>query len=205
LDLAKEFAALLVGPGVERGLLGPREAPRIWERHLLNCAVIEELCPAGSSVADVGSGAGLPGLPLAIARPDLRVTLVEPLQRRHTFLKEAVALLGLDEQVTVVRSRVEDLPGLTYDRVTSRAVAPLRQLAGWCLPLLAERGEMIAIKGASASDEVAEARGSLARLGIGLVEVVSVGAGRVYPPTTVVRLVRTSREPPRGERVHRGV
>jgi 16S rRNA (guanine527-N7)-methyltransferase len=188
LELAERFAGFLVGAGVERGLLGPREAPRIWERHLLNCAVIEELCPIGSSVADIGSGAGLPGLALAIARPDLRVTLIEPLQRRSEFLREAVDILGVHEQVEVVRSRAEDLVGEAYDRVTSRAVAPLGRLAQWSLPLLGPDGEIVAIKGSSADDELASARKTLSRLGVRYAEVVVVGAGRLAQPTTVVRM-----------------
>ena len=122
------------------GLIGPREAPRIWERHLLNCAAVAELIPEGATVVDVGSGAGLPGMVLAVARPDLTVTLVEPLARRTAFLTEAVASLGL-EQTTVVRARAEECVGKlpAADVVTARAVAPLDRLAGWCLPLAHRR------------------------------------------------------------------
>jgi len=193
LDVAERYAALLVGPGVDRGLLGPREAPRIWDRHLLNCAVIEELCPPGVTVADVGSGAGLPGLALAIARPDLEVTLIEPLLRRCIFLEEAVEHLGLSGQIEVVRSRAEDLEHRSYERVTSRAVAPLGKLARRCLPLLTPGGEVIAIKGSSASEELRKERAALARAGVTVAEVVEVGEGRVDTPTTVVRFGRGAR------------
>src|SRR5690625_1728114 len=130
LETARRYATLLAGPGVERGLLGPREVDRLWERHLLNCAVLAEVVESGERVVDIGSGAGLPGLALAIARPDLTVTLVEPLLRRSTFLGEAVAELGLP--VAVVRGRAEDAVVLAEvggaDAVTSRAVAPLDRL-----------------------------------------------------------------------------
>src|SRR3954469_18453735 len=162
LPLAVRYAELLVTDGVVRGLIGPREAPRIWERHLLNCGVLSEIIPVGASVVDVGSGAGLPGIVLAVARPDLTITLVEPLARRTAFLSEAVTALGLDATVTVVRGRAEDLAGgppVAADVVTARAVPPLDRLAGWCLPLAAVGGRLLALKGASAADEVAEHRG----------------------------------------------
>ena len=150
-----------------RGLIGPREAPRLWDRHLLNCAVLGEVVPRGVAVADVGSGAGLPGLVLAIARPDLRVTLVEPLLRRTRFLDEVVDLLGLQAQVEVLRGRAEELAdGRTFDVVTARAVAPLERLARWCLPLVAPGGELVAMKGASAPAEVVEAGPDAAAAGL---------------------------------------
>ncbi len=128
LPLAERYAELLATDGVVRGLIGPREAPRLWERHLLNCAALAEVLPDGATVCDLGSGAGLPGLVVAIARPDLSVTLVEPLLRRTTFLEEVAAELGL-ESVEVVRGRAEELHGQrTFDVVTSRAVAPLERL-----------------------------------------------------------------------------
>ncbi len=142
LPLAERYAELLATEGVVRGLIGPREAPRLWERHLLNCAVLAELLPEGATVCDIGSGAGLPGLVVAIARPDLRVTLVEPLLRRTTFLDEVVDELGLAGSVEVVRGRAEELHGArTFDVVTSRAVAPLERLLAWSMPLVgADRG-----------------------------------------------------------------
>jgi 16S rRNA (guanine527-N7)-methyltransferase len=193
LPLAVAYAELLVTDGVVRGLIGPREAPRVWERHLINCGVTSEMIPIGASVVDVGSGAGLPGIVLAVARPDLTVTLVEPLARRTAFLSEAVTALGLDANVTVVRGRAEDLasgPSITADVVTARAVAPLDRLAGWCLPLAAVGGRLLALKGASAVDEVAEHRDAIVRLGGSEPAIALCGVGLIEPPTTVVEIVR---------------
>jgi 16S rRNA (guanine527-N7)-methyltransferase len=191
LDLAAEYAGLLATDGVIRGLIGPREAPRLWDRHLLNCAAVVELIPYGASVVDVGSGAGLPGIVLAVARPDLSVTLIEPLARRVSFLDEAVTALGLDESVTVVRARAEESRERPLaDVVTARAVAPLDRLGGWCLPLAAIGGRLLALKGASAADEVAEHREALTRLGGGEPVVRRCGAGLIDPPVTVVEIVR---------------
>ncbi|GGQ45756.1 16S rRNA (guanine(527)-N(7))-methyltransferase RsmG [Couchioplanes azureus] len=193
LALAGRYAELLATDGVVRGLIGPREAPRLWERHLINCGVMSEIIPIGASVIDVGSGAGLPGIVLAVARPDLTITLVEPLARRTAFLSEAVTALGLDATVTVVRGRAEDLAGgppAPADVVTARAVAPLDRLAGWCLPLAAVGGRLLALKGASADEEVAEHRAAVARLGGGEPVVRTCGAGLIDPPSTVVEIVR---------------
>jgi len=193
LPLAEAYAELLVTDGVVRGLIGPREAPRIWERHLINCAVMAEMVPIGASVVDVGSGAGLPGIVLGVARPDLRITLVEPLARRTAFLSEAVTALGLDSTVTVVRGRAEDLAGgppVAADVVTARAVAPLDRLAGWCLPLAAIGGRLLALKGASAAEEVAEHRNAIARLGGSEPVIALCGVGVIEPPTTVVEIIR---------------
>src|SRR5690349_25044649 len=130
------YAELLATEGTLRGLIGPREVPRLWDRHLLNCAVLERLVPEGASVADVGTGAGLPGIVLAIVRPDLQVALVEPLLRRTTYLEEIVASLGLDH-VEVVRGKADGLHGRDeFDVVTSRAVAPLGRLLDWSMPLV---------------------------------------------------------------------
>jgi 16S rRNA (guanine527-N7)-methyltransferase len=190
LVLAERYAAILAGAGVERGLIGPREAPRLWERHLLNCAVVGELIEPGTRVLDVGSGAGLPGIVLAVARPDLEVTLLEPLARRAAFLAEVVAELGLS-MVTVVRGRAEEhVASLEFPVVTARAVAPLDRLARWCLPLLEPEGRLLALKGASAADEIAEHATVVARLGGRDASVVMCGAGIVDQPTTVVRVVR---------------
>lgn len=164
LPLAVRYAELLATEGVIRGLIGPREAPRLWDRHLINCALLSPALPDGARVVDIGSGAGLPGLVIAIARPDLSVTLVEPLLRRTTFLEEVVAELGL-ANVTVVRGRADLLHGkATYDVVTSRAVAPLERLLGWSMPLVAPHGALVAMKGSSAPDEVAAAGPTLAKL-----------------------------------------
>lgn len=193
------YADLLATAGVERGLIGPREVPRIWDRHLLNCAVVTELVPDEATVIDVGSGAGLPGLVWAIARPDITVTCLEPLQRRAVFLEEAVTQLGLTGRVDVVRGRAEDIvrgrgpvTSLRARVVTARAVAPLERLAGWTVPLLIPGGVLLALKGQSATEEVQEAASILERLGIDHVDVVVSGQGVVNPPTTVVRAVKAS-------------
>jgi len=197
-DLARErlqsYAEFLAGAGVERGLLGPREVPRLWDRHLLNCAVVAPLVPQGAHVIDVGSGAGLPGLVWAIVRPDITLTCLESLQRRATYLDEAIAALGLGDRVAVVRARAEDVArgraiegSLRADVVTARAVAALDKLAGWTVPLLTPGGELLAVKGQSATEEVESARAILDRLGIKSIEIVQCGVGIVDPPTTVVR------------------
>lgn len=191
-DLLARFADLLAGPGVERGLIGPREVPRLWERHLLNCAVVadpaEGLVPEGALAGDIGSGAGLPGLVWAIARPDLRIVLVEPLLRRSTFLEEAVQSLGLADRVLVWRGRAEDAPSTLppMDVVTARAVAPLSRLLGWTIPLLRPAGHLVALKGGSAETEVVEAAASIEEWDLQDVQVRVVGAGQVDPPTTVI-------------------
>ena len=188
LDLAVRYADLLATEGVVRGLIGPREAPRLWARHLLNCAVLEEVVTAGATVCDIGSGAGLPGLVLALVRPDLEITLVEPLLRRTTFLEEVVADLGLSH-VTVLRGRAEEVAGgRVYDVVTSRAVAALPRLLDWSLPLVAPRGEMIALKGSSAPTEVADTADLLAARGCSPARVVELGRGRVPETTWAVRV-----------------
>jgi 16S rRNA (guanine527-N7)-methyltransferase len=192
------YAALLASAGVERGLIGPREVPRLWDRHLLNCAVVVPMVPTDADVIDVGSGAGLPGIVWAIARPDLHVTCLEPLQRRATFLEEVVAELDLVSRVQVVRARAEDIvrgrgpvTSLRARVVTARAVAPLERLAGWTVPLVQSGGDLIALKGRSAAEEVQASATVLERLGIVRVEVVECGLGVVEPPTTVVRAVKS--------------
>ncbi|AGI89346.1 16S rRNA (guanine(527)-N(7))-methyltransferase RsmG [Streptomyces sp. IpFD-1.1] len=186
---AVRYAELLADAGVRRGLIGPREVPRLWERHLLNCAVLSEAIDEGVSVCDVGSGAGLPGIPLALVRPDLTITLLEPLLRRTTFLTEVVELLGLDH-VTVVRGRAEEVLGKLppVHVVTARAVAPLERLAGWGVPLLRPYGEMLALKGDTAEEEVKAASAALSKLGAVSTSVVQVGEGIVDPLATVVRV-----------------
>jgi 16S rRNA (guanine527-N7)-methyltransferase len=170
-----EYAGLLAGPGTERGLLGPREVPRLWDRHLLNCAGLTELVEDGEVVLDLGSGAGLPGLVLALQRPDVQVVLVESLQRRATFLVECVEALGL-RNTLVRRARAEELHGrLEVDVVTARAVAPVDRLAGWALPLLHEGGRLLALKGEQAQSELEVARPVLAQLGAVASSVVEVG------------------------------
>jgi 16S rRNA (guanine527-N7)-methyltransferase len=190
-DVAIAFAEILATDAVTRGLIGPREAPRLWERHLLNCALVTDVISEGADVCDIGSGAGLPGLILAIRRPDLRVTLVEPLLRRTTFLVEVVDRLALDN-VAVVRDRAEALHGsLDFAVVTSRAVAPLPRLLEWSMPLVRRGGELLAMKGSTASEEVAAASEDLRRWGGGTVAVLTLGVDVVNPPTTVIRVEGT--------------
>ncbi len=196
LPAASAYAELLSTVGVERGLIGPRERERLWERHILNSAAIAELVPDGARIADVGSGAGLPGIPLAIARPAVSVVLVEPLLRRTTFLSEAVAALGL-ANVSVVRGRAEDpVVRAEYgemDAVVSRAVAALDKLARWCLPLVRPGGEMLALKGDRAEAEVEECRSVMRSLGVSEVRVVKCGVDYLDPPATVVAARRSDR------------
>jgi 16S rRNA (guanine527-N7)-methyltransferase len=192
LALAVRYAELLAGPGVERGLLGPREAGRLWERHLLNCAGLAELLAPGAQVLDAGSGAGLPGIVLGICRTDVEITLVEPLQRRATFLTEVVEELGL-AHVSVVRSRLEDLAGKTVvDVVVARAVAPLDRLAAWTLPLVRTGGKLLALKGDQAESELAAGRPALRRAGAESAEVVTVGAAEQQTEARVVVVVRSA-------------
>lgn len=204
LPAARRFAAHLASTGVERGLIGPREAPRMWDRHVLNCAVVAELVPDDARIVDVGSGAGLPGIALALARPDLEVVLLEPLARRVEWLREVVADLGLAVEVqrgraeeTVIRRRWEGA-----DVVTARAVAPLARLAGWCLPLLRPGGTLLALKGIGASAEIARDAATVRKLGGGPPRVQRCGIGVVDPPSTVVVVerVRGVGRPERGRR-----
>jgi 16S rRNA (guanine527-N7)-methyltransferase len=161
--LAERYAALLASDGVLRGLIGPREVPRLWDRHLVNCALLAPLVPAAATALDLGSGAGLPGLVVAIARPDVRVTLLEPMARRTAFLEEAVQRLELDN-VEVVRGRAEDWSRPDrFDVVTARALAPLPRLLRWALPLLTPGGAVLAMKGSSAAEEIDAAAAELRR------------------------------------------
>lgn len=192
VDLARRYVAGLATDGIVRGLIGPREAGRLWSRHVLNSAVVGDLIEPGARVVDIGSGAGLPGIPLAIARPDCRVDLVEPLERRAQFLREIVELLGLD-QCRVVRGRAEDVVtdcgGAQV--VTSRALAPLSRVAVWSAPLIAAGGWMMALKGQSAAEELARDRQALTAAGLIDAEVITVGTGIVDPATLVVRAQRS--------------
>jgi len=186
LAQAQKYAGLLTSVGVERGIVGPAEAERVWDRHLLNCGVVARLIPAKAGVLDLGSGAGLPGIVLAILLPGARVTLLEPLARRVDFLQECVAELGLDN-AQVVRARAEDLAGqVQADVVTSRAVAPLDKLAGLSLGLARPGGRVLAIKGAAAETELAKARPVLARLGVTDARVVHAGSADGGAAATVV-------------------
>jgi 16S rRNA (guanine527-N7)-methyltransferase len=192
VGLAHRYADLLAGPGVERGLIGPREVDRLWERHIFNSAAVAELIEPGARILDIGSGAGLPGLPIAIARPDVRVTLIEPMLRRTEFLEETVSALGLP--IEIVRGRAEE-PGVRSrvggaDVVVSRAVASLDKLTRWSLPLLRPGGRMLAMKGERAEDEVIEGRRGMTTLGATDVRVVRCGESYSDPPVTVVIAVR---------------
>ncbi|CUR55060.1 Ribosomal RNA small subunit methyltransferase G [metagenome] len=173
-DEAVRYAELLATEGTLRGLIGPREVPRLWERHLLNSAALSSQIPASATVCDVGSGAGLPGLVLALARPDLTVTLLEPLLRRTTFLEEVVGELGLTN-VDVVRGRADSLHGRrTFDVVTSRAVAPLDRLLEWSMPLVAPSGALVAMKGSSVAEEVQAHASVWQRLGCTVPQVLEL-------------------------------
>ena len=202
LGVARAYAGLLAVQGVERGLIGPREVERLWDRHILNSAAVGELIEVGERVVDIGSGAGLPGVPLAIARPDLTVALVEPKLRRTDFLSEVASVLDLP--VEVLRGRAEEAEILDRvggaDVVVSRAVADLDKLARWSLPLLRPGGRMLALKGDRAEDEVAEWGESLSRRGASRVEVMRCGADYLDPPTTVVVAVRGKALSPRDKR-----
>lgn len=200
LPVAVRYAELLATAGVERGLIGPRETPRLWDRHLVNCAVVGELLPHATTVIDVGSGAGLPGIVLAIARPDLHITLLEPLLRRATFLTEAVEALELST-VDVVRGRAEEVAGqLSAPVVTARAVAPLDRLARWCLPLASKGGRLLAMKGSSAEAEVLEHAAALRRAGGGAPRIFECGKGVADPPTVVVEVPLLDTPPRPGRR-----
>lgn len=198
LGLAVRYAGLLAGPGVERGLLGPREVARLWDRHLLNCAAVAELVPRPSCVVDVGSGAGLPGVVLAMLLPDVKVVLLEPMARRAVFLDECIRALGLSNAVTC-RQRAEEVAGdLVADVATARAVAPLDRLARLTLPLVRPGGMVLALKGASAGREMEQARRALRKAGVREVAVIRAGVGRISPPAIVVRMIagpRTGKTP----------
>lgn len=191
LPLAVQYADLLVTTGISHGLLGPREAPKVWDRHIVNCAMTESLLPHRTRLIDIGSGAGLPGLALAIARPDLRITLVEPLARRTEWLLSAVETLDLNH-VSVQRARAEDLVGLIRASVvTARAVAKIDQLVAWSWPLMPQGGRLLALKGQSAAEELAAAQPRIARMGVKSSTVHSLGADVLDPPVRVVEIVRS--------------
>lgn len=191
IELLERYAAILAGPGVIRGLLGPREVPRLWDRHILNCAVAADVPRGGDRVADLGSGAGLPGLVVAALRPELEVVLIESLARRSEFLAEAVAELGL-ANVSVHRGRAEECRELRggFDIVLARAVAPLARLLPTALPLLRPGGRLLAFKGASAQDEVGAANEWLRKAAVADVGVRRYRAAYLHEAVTVVE-VRT--------------
>lgn len=189
LGQAEAYVRLLADTGISHGLIGPREAPRLWDRHVLNSAVVAPLFDVGATVADIGSGAGLPGIPLAIARPDLQLTLVEPLQRRVFWLRATLEELGLTN-VTVHHGRAESLwsaGGFTY--ATARAVAATAELARITLPLLSENGRLHALKGDRAELELTRDQGALAALGAVDWQITRWGAGVVEPETVVLSVM----------------
>jgi 16S rRNA (guanine527-N7)-methyltransferase len=193
LGAAERYVRLLAGPGLAQGVIGPREVPRLWERHVLNSAAVGEVLPRDATVVDVGSGAGLPGVPLALARPDLVITLLEPMARRVAWLEHVVAELGLD--VAVVRGRAEERETRRRcgesDVVTARAVAPMGRLATWTLPLVRAGGTLAAMKGASAADEVERDLKEIRAAGGAEPRVVHCGVGDAA--TTVVLVSRSER------------
>ncbi len=203
VQTARAYARLLATDGVIRGLIGPRETDRLWTRHLLNCAALTDLIPHGARLVDVGSGAGLPGLVLAIARPDVQVILVEPLERRVRFLLEAIDRLELDN-CEVVRSRAQDAGPSAggADLVVSRAVAPLGRLAGWCSGLVRPGGTFLALKGSSAEEELVRDADEVRSAG--LIDAAVVRVDGPAGPAFVVRATRTADRPSRPRRANRG-
>ena len=195
LPLAREYVTRLAGDGVVRGLIGPREVPRLWDRHVLNSAALAEAVPVGARVVDVGSGAGLPGIPLGLARPDLTLTLVEPMARRVEFLQETVLALGAPWQV--LRGRAEERSVVRavgpVDVVTARAVAPLPRLVGWCRGLLRPGAQLITLVGARAADEVPELVPELTAAGMRDIHTRAVGGELGAAATTVVVMTRGNR------------
>ena len=186
-ETIKQYVAILATRGIEWGLLGPREGDKLWSRHIANAVALMDAVPMGVEVADVGSGAGLPGIPLAIARPDLTVTLVEPLLRRATFLTLAVEELGLGDRVQVHRSRAEELKKRRFDVVVCRAVAPLERLLKWTTPLFADGGQLLALKGETAEQEIRDAGSLLARLGMSA-EVLELSVAPGIEGTRAIRV-----------------
>lgn len=190
----ERYVDILAGRGLDWGLLGPREGGKLWSRHVANSVALVDVIPEGVGVADVGSGAGLPGLPLAIVRPDLRLTLIEPMQRRAEFLALALDELGLNRRVVVHRGRAEDcrreLGGdAFFDVITCRAVAPLVKLLGWTVELFAPDGQLVALKGQSAEQEIQKARGVLKSKQLSA-EVLELSPGPGLEGTRAIRCRR---------------
>lgn len=209
LASAVEYARLLATDGMVQGVIGPREAGRIWERHLLNSAVLAAAMPSGAVVVDIGSGAGLPGIPIAIARPDVRVHLVEPLRRRVVWLRFVVEALALEDRVQILHGRAEELDPVPGDVVVSRAVAPLRRLLPWCARWCRVGGLVVALKGERAADELADVVDNVVAWGLGETSVARFGEGVLTQPALAVvcrRLAdpgggqrRTQKSPSRGQ------
>lgn len=182
-----QYVDILASRGLEWGLLGPREGDRLWQRHIGNSLALGDVLGRGLEIADVGSGAGLPGLPLAIARPDLRVTLIEPLLRRFNFLTLAVEELGLEDRVEVLRSRAEETRR-TFDVVVCRAVAPLERLVKWTSPLFPD-GALVALKGSTAEEEIRQASKFLSKQRLAT-EILELSGGPGVEPTRAIRVTR---------------
>ena len=181
LDEIAAYAHFLTTAGIERGLIGPREGERIWERHIFNCLPVTQLLPQGASLFDIGSGAGLPGIVIALARPDLSVTLIEPLERRVSFLNEAVEGLNLEiNKIEVIRGRAQDVKK-SADFVTARAVAPLEKLKKMSWHMVKTGGSLLAMKGESASTEMEGVKGAtlheITLEGIELGRIVAIKKG----------------------------
>jgi len=186
VDLARLYFNALVRDSDELGLLGPREMPRLWTRHILNSAVVSELLVGGEAVADVGSGAGLPGIPLAIVRPDVNFTLIEPMERRAVWLQKIVDDLKLSN-VEVIRARAEDVHGRRFDIVTARALSAMPKLLRLTVPLTKSGGKILALKGGKAAEEIQDARPLMKKLGIASFELLTTGVTLLAEPTSVVQ------------------
>ena len=185
---ARQYFDLLVRDGDLLGLIGPRELPKLWSRHILNSAVVADLVEDGQLVADVGSGAGFPGIPMAILRPKVKFVLIEPMERRANWLADVVVpTLGL-ENVKVLRGRAEEAPLRNYDVTTARAVSALPKLLRMLVPLTAPGGQVLAMKGSKAPDEIEESRSLAKKLKLDSFEIVTVGENLLVDPTTVVRV-----------------
>ena len=182
---ARDYATNLVLDADLLGLLGPREMPKLWTRHILNSAVVAESLEAGDTVADVGSGAGLPGIPMAIARPDVQFTLIEPMERRASWLQQQVEDLKL-ENVTVIRARAEEVTDRKFSVVTARAVSALPKLLRLCVPLLQPGGRVVALKGGKAQEEIDDSKPLMKKLKIRDFEIVFNGVKYLAEPTRVV-------------------
>ncbi len=191
LERLTQYGESLATDGVIRGLIGPREVPILWDRHLLNCAAMAEAVERNARIVDIGTGAGLPGLVLALVRDDIQVTLIEPLQRRCDFLSEMVIKFGLEARVTVVWERAENVPPQEADIVTSRAVAALKKLAPWCMPHARIGGRLLAMKGQKAGEELQAAHKVLHKWSAAKhAEILTCGAGWIDPPVNLVSATR---------------